>query len=102
MFNVTIADLNLSNIKFVINDKYLQVQAECIRGKTVTTERGRKWYMSPHMIPEEKVQTAFLAYMTFVEHEVRELFLVNGADIFSPHLDLDALAKIPHVKRTES
>jgi len=58
------------------------------------TWHGRKWYISPHAIPAEIVQTALKAALTSAEHEVREHFLYQGRAVFGPHLDLGALHSI--------
>jgi hypothetical protein len=53
--------------------------------------RGRKWRLSPHMTAGEVAQTALLASLAAAEHEMRELFKVDGVAVFGPHWDLDAL-----------
>lgn len=56
---------------------------------------GRWWYVSPHAVPSEIVQTGFLAVKTAEEHEMRERFSYRGVAVFGPHFDLDALADNP-------
>lgn len=51
--------------------------------------RGRKWRLSRHMTDMEVVNTAFLALVTVYEHELRELFKVDGVAIMDSHRDLD-------------
>lgn len=56
--------------------------------------KGRHWRLSSHMVDGEIVQTAFLALMTAVEHEMRELFLYKGVALFGPHFDIDKLVEL--------
>ena len=76
------------------NRPYLQVHV--LNGKDSETGlpmewTGRKWMLSPHMVPNEIVTTAFKAVLTAMEHEVREGFRYRGVAIYNPHLDPDAL-----------
>lgn len=69
--------------------------------------KGRKWQLSIHATPGELTQTALKAVITAFEHEIRELFRVDGTACFQPHFDLDALisfSKNPQntQKRTEN
>lgn len=84
-----VADPNLIlNVKFQGGDNYLQI---------IDTElepdfnSGRKWRISLHMCRSELVQTAFAAYLAWVEHEARESFRYGGQAVFGPHLDVDVL-----------
>lgn len=52
---------------------------------------GRKWRLSQYMTVSEAVQTAWLAYQVWLEHEARESFTYRGVAIFAPHFDVDAL-----------
>lgn len=56
--------------------------------------KGRKWPLSQHMTDGEIVQTAFLACMTAVEHEIRETFFYKGQPIFDPHYNIDKLVEL--------
>ena len=58
---------------------------------------GRKWYISPHATMSEIVLTAWLAFKTFMEHEMREWFLWQDKPIFNPHIDTHALAAISNI-----
>ncbi len=78
------------------DDGYIQVQhigGECNHGGGPMDWTGRKWKVSQHMTSSEFVQTAFMAVMAAVEHEVREGFKFRGLDIFNPHMDLEALVE---------
>ena len=76
---------------------FLQVgdsAARCnVTGET-TAWRGRKWLLSEHMTDGEIVQTSFLATMTAVEHEARELFTYKGRSILDPHYDIEKLVEL--------
>ena len=74
----------------------LYLQVHVLNGKDSETGRtiewtGRKWMLSPFMVKNEIVATAFKAVMTAVEHEVRENFRYRGVSIFNPHIDPDQL-----------
>lgn len=56
-----------------------------------TLQKGRKWYISSHSIKDEVVGTAFKAILTFVEHELRELFLYRNVAIYNAHVPVDKL-----------
>jgi hypothetical protein len=56
--------------------------------------KGRKWLLSEHMTDGEIVQTAFLATLTAIEHEIRETFTFRGAAIFDPHYDIQKLVDL--------
>lgn len=60
-------------------------------GEYTQYQRGRKWWLSPHMTRSELVQTALMAVLAAVEHEAREDFRYKGVAIFGPHLDVEAL-----------
>lgn len=50
--------------------------------------KGRKWRLSCRMTDMEFVNTAFLAVLTALEHEARELFRVDGVALMDSHRDL--------------
>lgn len=56
-----------------------------------TQWRGRRWLLSQYMTDGEIAQTALMATLVALEHEVRETLLVDGQAIFDPHFGLDAL-----------
>lgn len=55
---------------------------------------GRKWRISAHATKSEVVQTMFMAYLAWLEHEAREAFTYRFQAIFGPHFDVDALADL--------
>lgn len=59
--------------------------------KTLQTWSSRKWHLSPHMVKQEIVQTAFMAAVAAEEHEARKAFFYSGARPFHPHISLSAL-----------
>lgn len=75
----------------VVNDKagiYLQLQCHSNGNLGL---HGRKWRLSDHMTDSEIIQTAFKAFLTFEEHECREMFEFQGAKVFGPHHDVHDL-----------
>lgn len=71
---------------------YLRVA--CHEGRCNTTGapmrwNGRKFRLSRHMTHMEFVNTAFLAIVTALEHEARELFRVDGVALMDSHRDLE-------------
>jgi hypothetical protein len=56
-------------------------------------QKGRKFYISPHMTEGEVVQTCFLAIKTAEEHEMREHFQYRKQRVFGPHFNLGWLAE---------
>ena len=69
--------------------QHYQVIADCKESKgTPTEQRGRKFYISPHMTDSEVIQTCLLAVLLFEEHEAREWFTYNGKEIYGPHIDI--------------
>lgn len=75
---------------------FLQVEfsAPCTETNEVSTQRGRKWYLSAHSIEDEVVKTAWLAILTALHHEAMEEFRVDGVAPFHPHTDFAALLAI--------
>jgi hypothetical protein len=63
--------------------------------------KGRKWYVSPWATRSEVVQTAFLAVMTWVEHEAREHFLYRGRAVFGPHFVVEDLVELAKEGRVD-
>lgn len=88
--------------KFTITDKHgtvtLQItnpKPTCnVTGQPTAPWRGRKWLLSEHMTDGEIVQTAFMATLAAVEHEVRELFLYRGLAVLDPHYDIEKLVEL--------
>lgn len=75
---------------------YLQIECD---GKCNITGvpmqwKGRKWKLSLHMTDGEVVQTAFMATMAAMEHEVREQFTYRSVSVFDPHYDIEKLVEL--------
>lgn len=72
---------------------FLQIRQNtfCNRTGEPYNEGGRKWDISSHATESEIVFTAWKAFLTFVEHEMRENFTYKGKKIFDPHIDVSAL-----------
>lgn len=73
------------------------VQVECERPDAITGEmdvgRGGKIYLSPHMVNGEIVRKVFQALLSYEEHECREFFRYKDAQVFGPHIDVEALVE---------
>lgn len=73
------------------------IQVVCIRPDAITGEsgvgKGGKIYLSPHMVDGEIVRKAFQALLGYEEHEAREFFRYKGAQVFGPHIHIDALVE---------
>lgn len=71
------------------------IQVECWRPDAITGEwgigLGGKVYLSPHMVNGEIVRKIFQALLAYEEHECREFFRYKGAQVFGPHIDVEAL-----------
>lgn len=63
----------------------------CNRTGNPYNEGGRKWDISEFATESEVVFTVWKAFLTFVEHEMRENFHYKGKKIFDPHISVDAL-----------
>jgi hypothetical protein len=90
-FVVDLSDIRYKDWEFQIGTDgdrhYLQVSFEA----DGDIQKGRKWFLSPHMTKSEVIQTALKAVLTAEEHEVREHFTYAGKAVFGPHIDVDAL-----------
>lgn len=77
---------------------YLQVEFDALPAGSLEgfhePQTGRKWLLSPHMTDGEIVQTALMAILAALEHEVREEFTYRGQAIFGPHYDLEILVSV--------
>lgn len=66
-------------------------------GKHEPWKTGKK-FLSPHMCRQEVVSLVFESIVAAEMHEVREWFRFQGASIYNPHLDPEALAKVAKLK----
>ena len=55
---------------------------------------GRKWFIDPSASASAVVRTAFLAALTWQEHEARHHFTYKGTAVFGPHSDVERLARL--------
>jgi hypothetical protein len=55
---------------------------------------GRKWYIDRLASRSAVVHTAFLAVLTWQEHEARHWFTYRGEPVFGPHSDVDGLVSL--------
>lgn len=77
---------------------YIQIlySAPCTKTKEIEEWRGRKWYLSKHMIDDEIVKTVYAAFEACVKHEVMEGFKIDNITLFNPHTSFEELLKISH------
>jgi hypothetical protein len=68
--------------------------APCTKTNSVEEWRGRKWYLTPHMLEDEVVKTAYAAFKAAVEHEIMEGFKYDGTVVFNPHTDFRKLMEV--------
>lgn len=79
------------------NRDYLRVvyKTKCSKNNTKTEEfKGRKWYLSEYMTPDEVVKTAYSAFEMAVKHEILEGFKVDNKPLFNPHVNFEALLAV--------
>lgn len=73
-------------------------QVECHRPDALTgvmgIGHGGKAYLSEHMTMSELVRKAMSLFLAYEEHECREFFRWRGAQVFGPHISIEALASI--------
>jgi hypothetical protein len=80
------------------HDGNFYLQIECSGKCNITGEpmewQGRKWRLSIYMTDGEVVQTAFMATMAAMEHEIREQFTYRAVSVFDPHYDIEKLVEL--------
>jgi len=85
------------------SENRLYIQAQFIAPDSFTglktLQKGRKWFLSEHMVRQEIVRTAFKAVEGAIIHELEEDFRFRGKAIYGPHIDPIALLEI--ADRTE-
>lgn len=73
------------------------VQVRCQRLDAITGKPGvgfgGKIYLSPHMVDGEIIRKIFQAYLGYEEHESREFFRYKDAQVFGPHIHIEALVE---------
>ncbi len=80
---------------------YLQVQSDegiCNVTGAPMSWKGRKWPLSPHMTETEVVNTAFLAVLGAMQHEVCEKFFYKGVTVYDPHIRIEDRVAIRKTK----
>lgn len=68
----------------------------CVNSGEIEYQKGRKFYISPHMTDQEIFRTMYLAIKLFEEHEINENFKVDGERFLNPHPE-GARAEVEHV-----
>lgn len=92
-----LAQLKFKDWRFVIQMDgtrmllVVEFEDRCAFSGKMATHRSRKWPLSPHQTKSEIVQTAFVAVMTAMEHEVRESFTYRDQAVYGPHYHVDYL-----------
>lgn len=85
------------DLKDPINGRvFLQISytAPCTKTGEDQPWKGRKYYLSEHMTPDEVVKTAYVAFQQAVTHEVMEGFKVDNKVLFNPHVHFEELLKV--------
>src|SRR5687768_9600794 len=92
-----VSNITYENYRFVVLEKnelmFLQgryVEPD-IQTEDPMDQHTRKWYISPHAVASEIVQTALLCVLTSAEHRVREHFFYRGKRVFGPHFNVEKL-----------
>jgi hypothetical protein len=65
--------------------------APCSMSGKEQVQKTREWLVPSGSSRSEIVATCFKCVLTSVEHETREAFKYDGAAIYQPHHDVDAL-----------
>lgn len=75
---------------------FLQVvyEAPCSKTGEMLPWKGRKFYLSDHMLEQEIIFTAFLAYELAIKHEIMESFKVDNITLVNPHVNYKRLLEI--------
>ena len=64
-----------------------------------SVQRGRKWFVSQHVIPDEIVKTAWLGVELALRHEAMEDFRYKKVAIFHPHTDVESLVEVQRARK---
>lgn len=72
----------------------------CSKEGVIKTWKGRKFYLSEHMLEQEVIFTVYLAFKLAVEHEVMESFKIDGITLVNPHVDYRELLRISNKEIT--
>lgn len=81
---------------YYIQLRYIETDIET---DDLSDQHSRKWYISPHSLESEVVQTVLKACLTSAEHMIREHFTYCGQRVFSPHFDIMDLVKLSKEKK---
>lgn len=64
--------------------QHWQMLPDC-KNDQLMEQRGRKFYISPHMTDEEVIRTFALSVKVFEEHEANEWLKFDGRRVLNPH-----------------
>lgn len=70
---------------------YMEPDADTPNGEPMP-QHCRKWYVSPFSTESEIVRTAYKAVHASMLHRLGEHFRYKGAQVYSPHMSVAALA----------
>ena len=74
--------------------RWANTNATCNHTNEPFDSKGRKWRLSPYMTDGEVVATAWLALLTYQEHEAREQFTFDGVSVYDSHIDVHELVRL--------
>ena len=83
---------------------YLQISYDCVDTKTGEKEtyKGRKFYLSSYMTPDEVMKTAYSAFEMAIKYEVMEGFKIRGLPLFNPHTPYTEIIKLSNIEKTRT
>lgn len=99
-FNSILSQVSFRDWRYVVGADlggcYLVIEFDepCNITGEPATQRSRKWRLSSHMTRSEVTQTALMATLAAMEHEIREQFTYRGKAVYGPHFDVDQLHEL--------
>jgi len=79
---------------FLLQLEYEEADVDNPTDPTPTTQRARKWYVSPFSTETEIVETAFKSCRVSLDHVLKEHFLYKKRRVYSPHFSIDARIRL--------
>lgn len=75
---------------------YVQLEHNRLDARTAKWGRGTssRYYVSDEARTSQIVRACLGLAIGYEEHEVREFFRYRGAQVFGPHIDVDALVEV--------
>ena len=78
---------------FLIQLRYHEADINDPEGPPVL-QSARKWYVSQYATESEVVETVYAAALRSAKHRVREHFRYSGAQVYSPHFDVNGRGQL--------